>query len=97
MDGVTTISFNRVRDTGDSNDLTLDECRFFLFAFGGEVDIASPQTAAYHGFGPLRRAPSPERICIPSFADCSSGKVRSCLVVYDKLALLFYRTYVLYM
>ena len=72
VDGVTTITFNRPRDSGDSNDITLrqDPCRFFLFAFSGSVNFAT-QAAGYHGG--TNRAASAERICIPTFAECSAG------------------------
>ena len=71
VDGVTTITFNRPRDSGDSsNDITLNVCRFFLFAFGGPVNFAT-QTAGYHGN--MNRVASAERICIPTFAECSAG------------------------
>ena len=68
-DGVTTVIFNRPRNSGDGNDISLDVCRFFLFAFG-------PATVAtgdifYHG---ANRFISPGRICIPTFAECS-GKI----------------------
>ena len=35
---------------------------------------AIPPNAAYHGFGQSRRAASLERICIPTFTECSAGK-----------------------
>ena len=70
MDGVTTVTFTRPRNSGDSNDISLDVCRFFLFAFGP----ATVATGAifYHG---SNRFISPDRICIPTFAECS-GKTR---------------------
>ena len=37
--GVTTVQFRRQSDTGDSmDDLTLDVCRYFLYAWGGTFD-----------------------------------------------------------
>ena len=33
-----------------------------------------PPNATYHGFGPTRRAASLERICIPTFTECSAGE-----------------------
>ena len=75
VDGVTTITFNRPRNSGDSDDTSLDECRFFLFAYGGRVNFfATPPAAIYHGPGPTRRAASLERICIPTFTECSAGE-----------------------
>ena len=69
MDGNTTIMFNRPRNSGDSDDISLDVCRFFLFAIGpANVDT---QEVFYHGFN--RRFVSPERICVATytFAQCS--------------------------
>ena len=39
--------------------------------------FAMPPVATYHGLGPTRRAPSEERICIPTFMECSAGKFRT--------------------
>ena len=74
VDGVTTITFNRPRNSSDDlvNDISLDPCRFFLFAFGGPV--STPPSVGYHGFGSTRRAPSAERICIPTFRECSGSE-----------------------
>ncbi len=72
VNGVTTISFNRPRDSGDSNDISLDVCRFFLFAFNGPINFATG-SAGYHGLGTMFRAPSAERICIPTSAQCFAG------------------------
>ena len=80
VDGVTTITFNRLRDSGDSKDISLDECRFFLFAFGGQANFLDMlPTITYHGFGEKRRAATAKRICIPTFAECSAGKVQAVL------------------
>ena len=82
VDGVTTITFNRSRNSSDSNDISLDECRFFLFAYGGQVNVfATPPVALYHGFGPTRRAASLERICIPTFTECSAGEFTTVLLL----------------
>ena len=81
VDGVTTITFNRPRNSGDANDISLNESRFFLFAFGGRVNFfATPPIGIYHGFGPTRRAASEERVCIPTFMECSAGKLRTVLL-----------------
>ena len=65
VDGVTTVSFTRPRNSGDSDDLSLDVCRFFLFAFG-PANIATGGVS-YHG---TNRFVSSDRICIPTFAEC---------------------------
>ena len=77
MDGNTTVIFNRPRNSGDSNDISLDACRFFLFAFGGPANIDT-QEVAYHGFN--RRFVSPERICLPTFAQCSGKSTYTLLI-----------------
>ena len=82
VDGVTTITFNRPRNSSDSNDTSLDECRFFLFAYGGRANFFSmPPVAIYHGLGPTRRAASLERICIPTFTECSAGEFTTVLLL----------------
>ena len=83
VDGETTITFNRPRNSSDINDISLNppQCRFFLFAYSGRVNFfATPPVAIYHGFGPTRRSPSEERICIPTFAECSAGTLRTMLL-----------------
>ena len=76
MDGNTTIIFNRPRNSGDSNDISLDVCRFFLFAFGpANFDT---QEVFYHDFN--RRFVSPERICVPTFAQCSGKSICTLLI-----------------
>ena len=83
VDGVTTITFNRPRNSGDINDTSLDECRFFLFAYGGQASffLTMPPVATYHGPGPTRRAASLERICIPTFTECSAGEFTTVLLL----------------
>ena len=80
VDGITTITFNRPRNASDNLDISLNppQCRFFLFAYSGRVNFfATPPIGIYHGFGPTRRAASAERICIPTFMECSAGKLRT--------------------
>ena len=73
MDGVTTITFNRPRNSGDDLDISLDGYRYFLFAYGGVANFSTmPPSAAYHGFGPTRRLASSERMYIPTFTECST-------------------------
>ena len=80
--GVTTITFNRPRNSCDINDISLDPCRFFLFAYGGRaVFFAAPPVAIYHEFGSTRRAASAERICIPTFTECSAGEFTTVLLL----------------
>lgn len=37
--GITTVSFSRLKNTGDENDFSLDVCRYFFFAWGDVNDI----------------------------------------------------------
>ena len=51
--------------------------------------FATPPIGIYHGFGPTRRVASAERICIPTFTECSTGKfttfqVASVATCYDE-------------
>ena len=66
-DGVTTVSFSRLRDTGDvDDDISLDNCVHFLYAWGGAVSDISTGQIEYHGA--TRRFVSRSLQCIPS--DC---------------------------
>ena len=82
VDGVTTITFNRPRNSSDSNDTSLGECRFFLFAYNGTTNVFfMPPIIIWHGDGPTRRAASIERICIPTFTECSAGEFTTVLLL----------------
>ena len=65
--GVTTVTFTRQRVTSDTNDVDLDQCVYFLFAWGGSVTYGNPHSIAYHGTN--RGALSP-MICLPSSSEC---------------------------
>ena len=65
-DGVTTVRFSRLRDTGDVNDVSLSDCIFFLYAWGGYVSNITTGEIAYHGLN--RRFVSDSRVCIASSA-----------------------------
>ena len=64
-DGVTTVSFSRLRDTGDENDISLNNCVYFLYAWGGAISDISTGQIQYHGG---TRFVSMSLECIPS--DC---------------------------
>ena len=65
--GVTTVRFRRQRDTGDSmDDLTLDVCRYFLYAWGGTFDTNNPSSLGRHS----HREASPYQVCIPPATIC---------------------------
>lgn len=67
--GMTTMQFTRLRDSGDSSDISLSNCRYLLFAWGGSVVLDSQFSAfGYHGIN--NRYISPERVCFPSARTC---------------------------
>ena len=66
QNGVTTINFTRPRNSGDSNDISLDQCRFLLYAYGSSASVAAG-TITYHG---NNRGTLTERFCPPSAEDC---------------------------
>ena len=70
ISGTTTIEFSRLRNTGDAADLALDECRFFLYAWGGTVD---GESIGYHS----QRVASSERVCLPNSTVCPGEPILS--------------------
>ena len=73
-DGVTVIMFTRPCNSGDSRDVSLDECRFLLFAWGGSVTFGETNSFTYHTGGWLSTT---ERICFPNSTVCpSKSKVK---------------------
>ena len=64
--GVTTVFFTRQRVTNDSNDVSLDQCVYFLYAWGGTADF-NTQVIGYHGDN---RESSDTMICLPSPSVC---------------------------
>ena len=67
--GVTTVTFTREIVTGDSNDVRLDQCVYFLYAWGGSFDI-NTQAIEYHGSN--TREASSTLICLPPSMICTS-------------------------
>lgn len=63
-DGVMTVRFSRLRDTGDENDISLNDCVHFLYAWGGAVFNFNSGEVGYHFW--TRRFPSESLECIPS-------------------------------
>ena len=64
--GVTAVTFRRERVTNDPNDVPLDQCVYFLYAWGGVFNV-STQTIQYHGGN---REPSRTMVCLPSSSVC---------------------------
>jgi len=67
-DGITTVRFSRQKDTGDPNDVSLNRCVYFLYAWGGAVTNISAGRIEYHGV--TRRFISNSSHCIPSSNCC---------------------------
>ena len=65
--GVITVRFSRQKITGDINDTSLNDCVFFLYAWGGAVNFNTGQIS-YHGA--FRRFISESLICLPSSYFC---------------------------
>jgi len=66
QNGFTTINFTRPRNSSDANDISLDQCRFLLYAYGSPAIIAT-STIVYHL---NNRGILTESFCIPSANDC---------------------------
>ena len=66
-DGDMVIQFTRPRNSGDGDDISLDQCRFLLYAFGGPFTI-STNTAGYHGFA--NRGATSAVVCFPNSIVC---------------------------
>ena len=67
--GITTITFRRPRTSNNEFDISLNECRYFLFGWGGEADVETREIS-YHPSTPIV---SQERICLPMPANCPDG------------------------
>ena len=66
MNGVTTVAFRRERVTSDPDDVSLDQCVYFLYAWGGAFNVTT-QVIMYHGGN---RGASSTVICLPSASVC---------------------------
>ncbi len=67
--GVITVRFSRERVTNDSKDMPLDQCVYFLYAWGGMFNITAQQIDNH---GSSNREASSTMICLPSSSDCPS-------------------------
>jgi len=67
-DGVTTVKFSRQKDTRDMNDISLNDCVYFLYAWGGAVTNINTGRIHYHGA--TRRFISASLQCMPSSSFC---------------------------
>ncbi len=70
--GFTTMTFTRPRVSEDTTqDISLDQCRYFLWAFNGPVDdFTDPTSIGYHD---TNRGNFPNRYCIPD--DCGESVI----------------------
>ena len=62
-DGITTVKFSRKKSTGDVNDFSLMDCMYFLYAWGGVLDV-NTRKIGYHNAN--RRFISNSMECIPT-------------------------------
>ena len=62
--GITTITFTRPRVSTDNRDLSLDQCVYFLYAWGGPIDYSTCRGGQH-----TNREPSDFQFCIPD--NCS--------------------------
>ncbi len=93
MDGTTTIRFTRPRASTDTNDISLDQCRFFLWAWGGSVTNGDPTTIGQH----TSRGIFPNMVCIPD--NCVNGGMQTvwlCIVRVCDTVVKMLPTYVLW-
>lgn len=65
--GVMTVNFTRPCNSGDSRDISLDECRFLLYAYGKSATIAN-RTIEKHERN--TRGVLTQRFCIPCANNC---------------------------
>ena len=64
--GFTTMSFSRPLTASNPRDLSLTECRFFLYGWGGPATV-STRDINYHPSTPII---STDRICLPTPQEC---------------------------
>ena len=70
-DGRTVVRFDRMRVTGDSNDVALDQSIYILFAYGGTIFSPNPINIGIHS---RRGFFSPDMITLPGADVCPYGK-----------------------
>ena len=63
---MTTVTFRRERVTNDPNDVSLDQCVYFLYAWGGTFNVDTRTVGYHHG----NREPSSTMVCLPSARVC---------------------------
>ena len=66
--GITTVTFTRPLISNDPDDLSLTECRFFFYGWGGSADTTS-RTIGRHESTPII---SSDMVCLPSPTECES-------------------------
>ncbi len=66
--GTTSIAFTRPCSSTDTNDIPINQCLYYLYAFGGDVtDYTNPTSILQHS----NRGSFPEMVCIPD--TCCTG------------------------
>lgn len=78
--GVTTMNFTRPCSSSDSNDISLSQCHFLLYAYGVSVNVAT-QTISYHG---ANRGILSDRVCFPC-GNCQVATPGTCHITHAVL------------
>ena len=82
--GVVTMNFTRPRNSSDSRDISLDQCRFLLYAYGTSATVSS-RNFLYHG---TTRGVLSANFCIPSANNCPAPTQGTSCSQYVQLSLL---------
>ena len=78
--GFTTMRFTRPLTASNPRDLSLTECRFFLYGWGGPATI-STRGINYHPSTPII---STDRVCLPAPQECGESTIN--LIVIKLIA-----------
>lgn len=79
--GLTTMTFTRPLAASEDRDISLTECRFFLYGWGGAADI-STKTISYHPQTPII---SSARVCFLPPALCPGKRILG----YSEITILY--------
>ena len=71
------MTFRRPIISTNDDDLSLNECRYFLFGWGGQAQI-DDKRIFYHPSTPIV---SQDRICLPSPAQCPGRRASSTSII----------------
>ena len=83
--GFTTVRFTRPLTASNPRDLSLTECRFFLYGWGGPANI-STRDIAYHPSTPII---SMDRICLPTPQECGKLLATASVLFHAYMSMLY--------